>query len=109
MTLPRSEIAEKVKNNLPTSLHAVIDTRVELGWKKYGQSLDDNVKTDRQKAVHLLQELLDAMQYVEWGGLKTVGSRYVVRENLKECIQLILTENFDLTLDELGWKEGYQE
>ena len=109
MTSFRSEIAEKVKNRLPVELRAAIDTRVELGWKKYGQSLDDNIKTPRQKAVHLLQELMDALQYVEWGGITKPASKALVVSHLGDCIKIVLGENLDLTLDELTWKEGYQE
>jgi len=33
---------------------------------KYGQRLEDNHQPDRAKAVHLIQELLDAAQYAAW-------------------------------------------
>ncbi|ULH18252.1 hypothetical protein MF271_22565 (plasmid) [Deinococcus sp. KNUC1210] len=61
-------IAERIKKHLSPLLVAAVDTRTAEGLKKYGQLLDDNHKPDRAKAVHLLQELLDAAQYGTWHG-----------------------------------------
>ncbi len=107
--MPFSQIAENVKAALPIKFHKVIDTRVQLGWKKYGQSLDDNIKTERQKAVHLLMELFDALQYLEWGAV--VGT-WDYEQAFQEVLNVVYTVHArfpDLTFEEMDWREGYQE
>ena len=61
-----SAIAEAAKLLLDPRLHAVVDTRTAEGLAKYGQTLDDNLKSEREKVAHLMQELLDAIQYALW-------------------------------------------
>ncbi|WP_295823197.1 hypothetical protein [uncultured Deinococcus sp.] len=47
-------------------LAVCVQQRTRLGIQKYGQRLDDNVQDVVSKAVHLVQELLDAVQYALW-------------------------------------------
>lgn len=108
MTMPKSAISESVKFYLNPRLHEVIDQRTALGWKKYGQSLDENVKTDDDKCVHLIQELLDAMQYVEWGGTHPFYKQTCM-VMLGWMVNLLIGSFPDLTTSDFMWKEGYQE
>ena len=117
----KSSIAEHIKGYLLPALHPVVDARVEEGIKKYGQTLDDNVKPERAKAVHQLQELLDAMKYRRWRSTATVGERFPTREQvylaarrqdvdlsrLADMANEIIQEFPDLTLDEMLFREGH--
>ena len=106
---PRSQIAEEVKSALGSPLlRQVVDARVALGVKKYGQTLDDNEKPDRAKAVHLIQELLDAMQYVTWHGWgKVLPFGDVILMQLAHDADYVAAEYPDLTMDELLFSEGH--
>lgn len=53
---------------LSPTLADCVQQRTAAGVAKYGQTLDDNHQPDRAKAVHLVQELLDAIQYALWLG-----------------------------------------
>lgn len=64
-------IEERACGMLSARLAACIRQRTQLGIRKYGQRLDDNPQPERAKAVHLVQELLDGMQYAIW--LEDVG------------------------------------
>lgn len=44
----------------------VLKSRNAYGLKKYGKSLDDNNIPERERAIHAIQELLDATQYLIW-------------------------------------------
>lgn len=122
MTGPRSAIAERIKQFLVPALHPVVDARVEEGLRKYGQTLDDNVKPERAKAVHQLQELLDAMNYRAWRANDTVGERPGTAEladhaerrqdlDLSQLARmandLVRTEFPDLILEEMLYREGH--
>ncbi len=45
---------------------AKFQSRSAVGLKKYGTSLADNNATDSEKLVHLQEELMDAVNYIEW-------------------------------------------
>lgn len=64
MTLPTIE--EQACGLVGPVLAECIKQRTAAGISKYGQRLDDNHQPDRAKAVHLVQELLDATQYALW-------------------------------------------
>lgn len=68
-------IEDQARAMLGTVLGECIRQRTELGIQKYGQRLDDNPQPYRAKAIHLIQELLDAMQYAIW-----VGDRVTARK-----------------------------
>lgn len=117
----KSAIAEHIKGYLLPALHPVVDARVEEGIRTYGQTLDDNVKPERAKAVHQLQELLDAMKYRRWRSTATVGERPGTPEladlaerrqemdlaRLAGMANEIIQEFPDLTLDEMLFREGH--
>ena len=44
----------------------VLKSRNTYGLKKYGKSLDDNKIPFSSRAIHLIQELMDAGQYATW-------------------------------------------
>jgi hypothetical protein len=95
-------IADRVRPYLSPLLAQALDTRTAEGLRKYGQTLDNNHKPDRAKAVHLLQELIDASQYAEW--LEVDSMLTPLLTNLANQI----ADGFhDLTLDELLFKEGH--
>jgi hypothetical protein len=48
----------------------VLKSRNAYGLKKYGKSLDDNDIPKRERAIHAIQELLDAGQYLDWCGFR---------------------------------------
>lgn len=102
----RSEIGEQAKELLLPALHAVVDARTAEGVRKYGQTLDQNIKPQRAKVVHLLQEILDALQYVLWGAAED-------RQADVMCMQLagmanaLISQYSDLDLTELLYKEGH--
>jgi hypothetical protein len=48
----------------------VLKSRNAYGLKKYGKSLDSNHATDEERAIHAIQELLDAGQYLIWLNMK---------------------------------------
>ncbi|GAA4002053.1 hypothetical protein GCM10022631_10840 [Deinococcus rubellus] len=106
---PRSAIAERVKAHLRSPLlRQVVDARVELGIEKYGQTLDENIKPERVKAVHLIQENLDGAQYGEWMGTKAAFQfGDAVAMQLAENADAILDAYPDLTLEELLFQEGH--
>lgn len=95
-------IADRIRPMLSPLLAEALDTRTQEGLRKYGQTLDDNHKPDRAKAVHLLQELLDAAQYSEWLGA-------VYAPLLCEIANEVAADFPDLTLEELLHREGYRE
>lgn len=45
---------------------AKLQSRSAVGIKKYGTTLADNNATEREKLVHLQEELMDAVNYIEW-------------------------------------------
>lgn len=103
-----SAIAEAAKLLLDPRLHAVIDTRTAEGLAKYGQTLvDANVKSECERAAHLMQELLDAIQYAIWradpelpvGGSLALGLAAMANE--------LLASMPDLTYAALTFKEGH--
>ncbi|WP_407538897.1 hypothetical protein Q0M94_12025 [Deinococcus radiomollis] len=106
MTQIRSAVAEQAKALLLPKLHPVIDTRTSGGVKKYGQTLDQNIKPQRAKVVHLLQELLDALQYVLWGAVDDEQSD-VMASRLAGMANDLIRQYPDLTLNEMLFKEGY--
>ena len=97
-----SAIAERCKLLLDPTLHAVVDHRAAEGLRKDGQTIDDNAKPRRAKAVHLMQELLDAMQYVAWGAVPgAAGDALAVMAND------LLEATPGLTFEALTFKEGH--
>lgn len=65
----RPRIAQRVAAMLPPDLAPAVLERERIGVLKYGQYLDDNHQPQRARAVHLVQELLDAQAYLQWLGL----------------------------------------
>jgi hypothetical protein len=45
---------------------AKFQSRSAVGIKKYGTTLAGNNATAREKLVHLQEELMDAVNYIEW-------------------------------------------
>jgi hypothetical protein len=108
----RCAVAERVKPRLPQLLRDVIDERVRMGFEKYGQTLGENVKPPRAKAVHLAQEYLDALMYLEW--LKQDTPEPVMRIIIGNTQRIIvsflrdLTDWYpDLTVQDLLHQEGH--
>lgn len=63
-------------------LAACLHQRTINGIEKYGQRLDDNIQPDQAKAVHLVQELLDGVQYALWLGRMSTAKRLAAEANL---------------------------
>lgn len=61
-------IEDRVKAHLNPVLAECLTQRTAAGVAKYGQRLDDNEQNASAKAIHLIQELLDAAQYAMWIG-----------------------------------------
>ncbi len=61
-------IEDQARALLNPVLGECVRQRTAAGVAKYGQRLDDNHQPHRAKAVHLVQELLDASQYALWMG-----------------------------------------
>lgn len=59
-------IEAEVVRVLNPVLAKCLTQRTAAGVAKYGQRLEDNEQPVRAKAVHLVQELLDAAQYAAW-------------------------------------------
>jgi len=87
-------IEQKARALLNTTLGECVRQRTRAGVKKYGQTLDDNHQPDRAKAVHLVQELLDATQYAVWADLPDVAA---TAGRLANTVQ----KQFGLTADEI--------
>lgn len=56
-------IEDQARVLLGPELGECISQRTQLGIAKYGQRLDDNDQPERAFAIHLVQELLDGIQY----------------------------------------------
>lgn len=54
------------KDPIVDSVCAKFQSRSAVGLKKYGTTLADNKATEREKLVHLQEELMDAVNYIEW-------------------------------------------
>lgn len=61
-------IEDRVKAHLNPVLAECLTQRTAAGVAKYGQRLDTNNQPVKARAVHLIQELLDAAQYALWVG-----------------------------------------
>jgi hypothetical protein len=98
-------IADKTKDFFHTqALKDLVDFQVERGIAKYGQTLDDNQKEPAQKAIHALQEIVDAMQYMNWLGDERTQLVNAYLAATAEYLYGKYCEGLDLT-----HKEGYQE
>lgn len=75
-------------------LAEAVRQRTAAGIAKYGQRLDDNHQPDRAKAVHLAQELLDAIQYALWLGNERQAARLATEAEITAAV-------FGLTLEEI--------
>lgn len=82
MTAPNPTIEEQGRALLGPVLGEVLAQRTAAGVAKYGQRLDDNHQPDRAKAVHLVQELLDAVQYALWLGETRKAARLAAEAEL---------------------------
>jgi hypothetical protein len=109
-------IADEVKQMLASvgddgRLRALVDAQTAIVVAKYGQTFDDNVKESRAKAVHIVQELIDAMQYSVW--LKNDYTSEYIFNYLKTDLDIwartaqMLVSEFNLTLEELTFKESH--
>lgn len=79
---------------LSSTLADVVRQRTALGVAKYGQRLDDNHQPSRARAVHLVQELLDAVQYALWLGDPRTASRCAGEAE-------VITRRYELTSEEI--------
>lgn len=61
-----SSIEQRAQALLTPTLAECVRQRTAAGVAKYGQTLDDNHQPMRARAVHLIQELLDGVQYALW-------------------------------------------
>lgn len=118
-----SQIAEDVKLLVShPRLKELVDYQVEVGIKKYGQTLDENNKPLDARIVHAIQEGVDMMQYLVWavGKLESRGLEIepwgpILAKNLKvmaaqvgnhlDYLVQVLAEDTPLTHKE-GFKEG---
>lgn len=66
----RDKIIERVVNK--------IKSRSDVGYKKYGVTLEDDEQTLDTWLNHLQEELMDAVNYIE-------KARSVLREEIEEC------------------------
>jgi fructose-1,6-bisphosphatase len=66
----RDKIIERVINK--------IKSRSDVGFKKYGVTLEDDNQTLDKWLQHLQEELMDAVNYLE-------KARSVLREEIEEC------------------------
>lgn len=109
-------IAEQVKEVLASTgddgrLRMLVDVQTEIGVKKYGQTLDDNKKEPKAKAVHIIQELIDAMQYSQWLLNDATDERavntltYNIKQYAIHCNSLMFL--YDLTMEDLLVKEQH--
>ena len=87
-------IERLARDMLSPVLAECVKQRTALGSRKYGQRLDDNHQDDRAKAVHLLQEELDALQYALWLGDSCKARRYAAEAELTVA-------RFGLTAEEI--------
>ena len=66
----RDKIIERVVNK--------IKSRSDIGYKKYGVTLEDDEQTLDTWLNHLQEELMDAVNYIE-------KARSILREEIEEC------------------------
>lgn len=102
-----SVIAETAKLLLDPRLHAVVDTRTAEGLAKYGQTLDADVKSRREKGAHLMQELLDAIQYAIWQADPERPLSASLARRLASMANELLASMPDLTYEALTFKERH--
>lgn len=94
ITVPTPSIEEQACELLSPRLAACIRQRTQLGIRKYGQRLDHNPQPLRARAVHLVQELLDGIQYALWLGETQTASRLAVEA-------ILLSKKYALTVSEI--------
>ncbi|MFC5846714.1 hypothetical protein [Deinococcus petrolearius] len=87
-------IEEQARALLNPVLGECVRQRTEAGVRKYGQTLDENEQPQREKAIHLIQELLDACQYALW-----MGHEYTA--TLCATIASDTQQTFKLTAEEI--------
>lgn len=68
MNGPEIDIESRARAMLNPVLSDCVLQRTAIGVAKYGQRLDDNHQPERDKAIHFIQEQLDALQYALWMG-----------------------------------------
>lgn len=93
VTAPQSPIAERVAALLTPQLQAALWHRVAAGHRKYGQLLDDNPAPTTERAVHLVQELLDGAQYAAWLDMPWLVIRLTTAANVVATIHLLTAED----------------
>lgn len=87
-------IEEQACELLSPRLAACIRQRTQLGIRKYGQRLDHNLQPTRARAVHLVQELLDGLQYALWLGEQKTARRLAVEA-------ILVSRRYGLTVSEI--------
>ena len=85
-------IEEQGRALLGPVLGSVLAQRTAAGVAKYGQRLDDNHQPDRAKAVHLVQEELDAMQYALWLGNRRKAARHATETEITAALYGLTAE-----------------
>ncbi|MFK7601872.1 hypothetical protein ACI3L1_06635 [Deinococcus sp. SM5_A1] len=87
-------IEDQARAILSPVLGECIRQRTAAGVAKYGQTLDDNHQPRRAKIVHLVQELLDGVQYALWVGYPDIADRLASEADA-------LADLFGLTAEEI--------
>ena len=100
--IPDCPLVRDAADLLP-ELREVFYARAQEGFEKYGQYLSQNTKPERHKAVHALQEDMDALLYELWA--QSPSARRI--ELRLELMRNRLAEFPDLTFEELTFKEGH--
>lgn len=106
-------IAESTKQHLKSqALKDLVDIQTRKGIREYGQTLDENTKPASAKAVHIIQEIVDLIQYLEW--YKTGPYGYSLIHNLSDVTIPLLSLLADSLINnypniDLTHKEGFRE
>ncbi|WP_019008960.1 hypothetical protein [Deinococcus aquatilis] len=81
MSILQPTIEDQARHLLNPVLGECVRQRTAAGVAKYGQRLDDNYQPHEAKAVHLVQELMDACQYALWMDLPGLASNLAAIAN----------------------------
>ena len=87
-------IEEQARALLSPVLGECVRQRTEFGKAKYGQTLDHNHQSERAKVIHLMQELLDGVQYACWAGLSSYAWELAQMADDLRC-------TYNLTVEEI--------
>lgn len=93
MTAPEGSIEAQAAQLVSPPLQVALRQRTQAGIEKYGQRLEANPQPLRARAVHLVQELLDGLQYALWMNEPAIATVLAIQaDHITSAYQLTAQE-----------------